>query len=204
MTHRQHGFTLIELLVSLAILALIAVALAGTFRYGRLSWQHTGELDADENLESVHTFIRQRLSTARQIDAISKDGRLQLAFKGQQQSVTFIALSQGYTEVSGLYQTAFILERNDGSGSGLFFVETLFRPDSLVDTVHHRRRLVENIDTVQLRYFGRPKPQSSRQWWQSWEGATLLPELVEITVSFPAEDKRHWNSLVVPINAAGS
>ena len=202
MQQHQHGFTLVELLVSLAILALIAVALAGTFRYGRLSWERTERFDVDTNLASVRQFVRQRLASAQPVNALLPGGRLQLAFDGRHDGATFVALSQGYTETAGLYQTTFDLSAGENGNSALYFSQALFRPDGTGDNKQDRRLLMDNMAAIKFRYFGRLKPQSPRQWQDSWNDATLLPELVEISAKLPADDNRHWNMLVVPLDAA--
>src|SRR5689334_16219861 len=85
------GFTLLEVLVALVLSALILAGIPFTLRLASASLrQANAALTTDENDRALN-LIEQKLSGALPIFQHSQDGLLNIAFRGDAQSITFIA-----------------------------------------------------------------------------------------------------------------
>jgi hypothetical protein len=74
-----------------------------------------------------------------------------------------------------------------------------FDPDhQAADEVEPEERvLIEDIDALELSYFGAIDPEQPPDWWQVWEGRPDLPRLIRLQVRFADDDERRWPELIV-------
>ena len=60
-----------------------------------------------------------------------------------------------------------------------------------------RSRLIANVESVELAYFGKDRSDKAPVWHDQWKDQIALPQLVRVRVRFPSGDPRPWPDLVV-------
>jgi general secretion pathway protein J len=185
--HRpEAGFTLIEVLVSLVLLALLLTLLAGGLRYARSTWDAAARLDQLADADMAETFLRARLAEAMPVYEQRKAGTVRALFRGDGDSMSFVAPAPNGPAGAGLYR--YTLEAGGGRGSGwrMLVVELVPHLPSLSDSALERPpdryELMRNIRSVSFRYFGRGDQQAEPAWHVAWPRADVLPSLVEIVI----------------------
>ena len=58
-------------------------------------------------------------------------------------------------------------------------------------------RLLENVERLEITYFGYDKVTRRIAWQERWEAQSDLPKLVRIRLAFTAGDQRFWPVLMV-------
>ena len=196
----QFGFTLIELLIALTLFGLLSVALLGGLRFGTRVWETGHERSAAFfEVEAVHGFLRWQLSQARVL-AQSRDDELGASmFVGTSERLLFVAPLPEYVGLGGLY--LFELTRSDDSdGGNLVLSWELYRTDreqGKDEESISRRILLEDIDALQIRYYGTLEPDVDADWQDAWDAAGRLPLLIALDLKFPESDVRFWPTFVV-------
>ena len=61
----------------------------------------------------------------------------------------------------------------------------------------NRSRLIANVESVELSYFGKRRSDRAPAWHDRWTDEIGLPQLVRVRVRFPSGDTRLWPDLVV-------
>jgi general secretion pathway protein J len=197
-TRRRHrpeaGFTLIEVLVSLVLLALLLALLAGGLRYARSTWEAAARLDQLAGADMAETFLRARLAEAMPLYEQRKAGTVRALFRGDADSMSFVAPAPNGPAGTGLYR--YTLEAaagaGPGRGSGRRALVVMLMPHlpSLNDSALEppsgraadRYELMGNIRSVSFRYFGRGDLRTQPAWHAAWPRADALPSLVEIAI----------------------
>lgn len=186
-----------ELLVALTLMALVSIILFGGMRFGLRAWETGGErVERVARTELVQNLLRRQLSQARLPSNTA--GTSIIAFAGQSDRVTFIAPPARRGEAEGEF--VFVLRKSDeNQQSHLHLTWTPLRPPTSTETARDSEaaRLMENVTTVELAYYGAPDPRRPAQWWDSWDGAQVLPTLVRLRITFPQGDRRRWPDLIV-------
>ena len=195
---RPRGFTLVELLIGLTLMALVSIILFGGMRFGLRTWEVGGErVERATRIELVQTLLRRQLSQARLPSNAA--GKSVVAFVGQSDRVTFIAPPAKRGETDDEF--VFVLGKSDADQqSHLDLAWTLFRPPTSTGAERGREtvaRLMENVTTIELAYYGTPDAKRPAQWWDSWDGTQGLPILVRLRLAFPQGDRRRWPDLIV-------
>lgn len=180
-SRRPQGFTLVELLIGLTLMALISIILFGGMRFGMRAWETGGErVERTTRIELVQNLLRRQLGGARLPSNIA--GKPIVAFAGQSDRVTFIAPPAKRSEADGEFM--FVLGKSDANQqSHLDLAWTPFPPPAASETGRGpatEARLLENVATVELAYYGAPDPKRPAQWWDEWDGANGLPALVRL------------------------
>jgi len=197
---KPQGFTLVELLVGLTLMALVSIILFGGMRFGMRAWETGGErVERATRIELVQTLLRRQLGQASLPSNIA--GKPPVAFSGQRDRATFVAPSAKHGEASDAFM--FVLQRSDaGQHSHLDLAWTPLQPPASAETVRGPEtaaRLMEDVATVDLAYYGAPDPKRPAQWWDEWDGANGLPALVRLRLTFPEGDSRRWPDLIVRV-----
>jgi general secretion pathway protein J len=194
------GFTLVELLVGLSLLSLISLLLFGGFRFGLRAWEAGDDrIAATNETEMAQHLLRRQLAEAQPIVIGPRtEGALTL-FQGDDAGVTFVAPLPVHRGVGGFYVFS-VLTRDAGGDRQLLLRWRRFRADAAVGSDFDPKDesvLVDNIDSIEIAYFGQPSAAAPAQWLQRWDGTVGLPQLLRLQVAFPPGDARRWPAFVV-------
>ncbi len=175
-----------ETLIALVVLSLMLVILFSGLRMGAGSW------DAAQNRVETSTewaiaarFLQQRLSYALQVDwHESEGGQSGLAFIGEQERVGFVSTLPAHVGGGGLRWVELEIGRTD-RGRGLLLRHSLFHPDTF-DGGEPRRRdtelLLEGVQSLTVRYYGRSGDEDSYRWHDQWGGEDM-PHLIALLLT---------------------
>lgn len=201
----EYGFTLLELLVAITLLGLLMAVLLGGLRLGARVWETAdARLDASVRTRVVQDFIRQRLAETLPLEAVPPElaevGVSEPLFVGTIEAVRFASLLPENLG-AGIYLMELALaESGHAEGSrSLVLRWRPFEPDrrTAEQVEPEERVLIEDIEALELSYFGTIDPEQRSDWWQAWEGRPELPRLIRIQVRFADHDERRWPELVV-------
>jgi general secretion pathway protein J len=201
----ERGFTLLELLVAITLLGLLMAALFGGLRLGTRVWETAdARLAAGVRIQIAQDFIRQRLAETLPLEAVppglAEVGVSELLFLGTADAVRFANLMPEHLG-AGVYLMELTWAKSDhAEESGDLVLR--WRPFELNDqTVEEaepeERVLIENIEALELSYFGIIDPEQPPDWWQAWESQPQLPRLIRLQVRFAEYDERRWPELIV-------
>jgi general secretion pathway protein J len=200
---REAGFTLLELLVAATLLALLMAILFGGLRTGTRVWEAGEQRGADiARLQAAHGFLRRQISELYPLQRTARAGdAATVAFDGDEKSVTFTGLLPAHFDIGG-FQSIRVgaLEDDDGLHLGVEWVP--FDPEGgppadIPD--EQRARLLENIDSLSISYFGAEDPDDAPAWVDAWTEQASAPLLVRLEVSFEDRDRRYWPELIVRV-----
>ena len=149
----------------------------------------------------MQDFVRARLAETLPLEALAPelDG-FEPLFTGTTQALRFagrLPESLG----AGMYLMELVLAdpgRADGSGNLVLRWRPFDPYDQTGEQVEPEERvLIENIEALELAYFGTNDPQQPPDWRQSWERQPELPRLIRLRVRFAENDERRWPELIV-------
>ncbi|MEM7569577.1 MAG: prepilin-type N-terminal cleavage/methylation domain-containing protein [Pseudomonadota bacterium] len=179
----QAGFSLLELLVAVTIMGLLGSLMAAGIRFGLNAWT-SGSARLENTSEHYATvaLLRRQLSGAapRVLKKQNDQGRSQAvaAFWGTRDQVTFVAVPpQILPDQRDTLVTFFVSPDHKLMTKLKPFTSRNLSLDETPATV-----LEENVESVELRYYGRPSQQSIAGWYTTWQGYARLPELVELRI----------------------
>jgi prepilin-type N-terminal cleavage/methylation domain-containing protein len=201
----ESGFSLLELLVSLVLLALILLFVGGALRFSSRAWETAEGLDRGAPVGAVRTVLEQGLAEAMPVYERDEPGRVRIAFSGLPQELRFVSPASRGEAGAGLYRYALHLHsvvRTGRTRTALALSQTLYRAEmarSLSNTSAEMQLLLENIDGLEFRYFGRKDARTRAAWHSVWTRTDALPELVEISILLREQDPRAWPPLVVEL-----
>ena len=200
-----HGFTLLELLAAIMLLGLLMAVLFGGLRLGARVWETAdARLDASTRIQIVQDFVRQRLAAALPLEALAPEqvqgSDFAPLFQGTAQTLRFAGLMPENLG-AGLYLMELVVVDSDEPDGGADLV-LRWRPFDLYDQTvaqvePEERVLVENIEGMELAYFGTNNPEQPPEWRQGWENQPELPRLIRLRVRFAENDEREWPELIV-------
>jgi len=220
---RLAGFTLIELVIALVLIALLLTLLFSGLRLGNRSWDAADARNQQAvEMRMVWRFIGQELGQAVPIQRLTADGS-ELLFSGRGNGFEFVAPMPEHLGVGGYYIQR--IEVVSGpSGGRMLFTRWLYNPHVLegeggipvwqpfseggssggLNSVSGELRayfsqsdLIENLDGMDVEYFGAPDTEADPSWTQTWEGS-LMPTLVRILIR---ADGRAWPAMTFRIGA---
>ena len=178
----EAGFTVIDMIVSLILLALMMALVPTALRLAQQGPVIAAELDRRAAVDAGISFVVQRLTEATPLFQRGDDGRLQIAFSGTQDSISFLAPVRFDANTNGLGQFSVQL--------GLQGLNLSWRPwfptqgGQAAPIVNLRDRVIVPAATsVSLRYFGQKGTSALPEWVTTWESLDALPDLVELTVA---------------------
>ena len=206
---RQHappaaaqGFTLVELLVGLTLMALLSVILFGGLRFGIRAWEAGGvHIEQASRVEMVQNLLRRQVSQAR-LPPQAADAGPVAPFVGAAESLVFIAPLPVHRGIGGSHLFR-LTHRENGGRSDLALAWHLYRPElpltGELTEPNQEAILMEDIVGIELAYYGAAGPEQPMQWWNTWDGASGLPQLVRLRVEFPPGDQRRWPDLIIRV-----
>jgi general secretion pathway protein J len=195
------GFTLLELLIAITLLGLLMAALFAGLQLGARAWERGEErLDQSARLQVVQGFLRDRLMQANPLDGVEDGtGRRRLTFEGTPEALRFVTVMP---EHLGAGFTEFVLTLVDQDDARHLIVR--WRPFEVSDPIPATadagpqiKVLLEEIENLQLSYYGAPGRELPAAWYEQWLEASVMPELVRLRVSFAPGDPRYWPDLIV-------
>ena len=195
------GFTLLELLIALTLLGLITVMLYGGLHLA-IRGAAIGERRAEisEQVRLIQSFIRREVSQVYPL-VWRGEGKQRVAFNGGSEALHFAAILPAHRGEGGLYLVS-IGVADSYPAHRLIFSYRLARPKiqdfETKEAPQERVVLVDDIERVELLYYGRQEKEDEARWHSRWRDRNNLPRLVRLrlkTVSLV------WPDLVIPIYA---
>lgn len=184
----EAGFTLLELLVSLVLTALLMAAVPPALKFAGRGVAVAAELDRRAHADAALAFVEQRLSEATAIYGRGDDGRLQIIFKGEAQTVSFVAPLSFKAGDSGFARYTIGLGNDSEGHAGLLLTWSPWRPAPPggipPPAVEPRSRLIVSpaID-LGLKYYGAASATDDPQWSDDWQRTDALPDMVEFKLT---------------------
>lgn len=196
------GFTLIELLVSLSLLILMLTLINGAFGFGLRAWEMTDELERAQRMEAFRNLLDQRLTEALPLMSSDERGVLQLDFRGESNELSFVTPmpSRGGLP-AGLYQGTLSVLASPGRGGAQLALDLspLVSANSPSSVKGYEPVLLRGVADLAIRYYGPPDADGEAQWSDGWLRRDALPQLVAVSVRFPAGDRRSWPPLTAEL-----
>lgn len=201
--HRERGFTLLELLVAITLLGVLMAALFGALRLGARVWE-TGEARLDESARAqiVQDFLRRQFGQTMPLvevasDPLAADG---LLFAGEPDRLRFVSLLPEHLGAGVCLMELALSEPGRVGEPGDLVIR--WRPLDLAGEADtpprtEERVLIENVERLEIAYFGGSPTEPAPGWWQQWLQQRSLPTLVRLRLVFPAGDARVWPELIV-------
>ncbi|MES9958210.1 MAG: prepilin-type N-terminal cleavage/methylation domain-containing protein [Sedimenticola sp.] len=192
----QGGFTLLEVIVALSISALLVSLVYGTVRIASRSWEAgQAHIELTDTKRIGWRFLQQTLNRARHITDPHEEGHNHSLFRGDQERLTFVTEMPGHLGLGGLYLvTLETREYTDGivlQLSHLSLAEYRESPDA---ESTQSAVLIDDLDSLDIAYYGAPDSQDSEQWHNSWQAAEHLPKLLRIRIR--PKDQTAWPVLI--------
>lgn len=209
MTHRTQatrkhrataGFTLVELLVALTLFGVLSVGLFGSLRFGTAAWEAGAEQSAAlDDVLVVQSVIRRHLALALPPETRAIRADQEPIFIGDDERLSFVAPLSNNVGLGGLYRFTLTKIEDDGQ-MALQLDWILYRPDRDSDTFDEqieRRTLLDGLEDVAFRYYGRTEGEREPNWHSIWPREAGSPILIALAVEMPEGDRRSWPELVV-------
>jgi general secretion pathway protein J len=191
------GFTLIEVLVCLFVVGLIASMLLSVLD---MQWRRTLMLGArsqgDESVIAAQTALRARLDAMRAYPDF-RSGGASLAMRGTSGEVDFQAPSFASAGPHALQ--GFRLRLGDDKALKLYSISmrTAADPFSTTQDGWTGLRLIDNVERIEITYFGFETTSRRDAWQERWDAHAELPKLIRIKLTFAAGDSRYWPVMMV-------
>jgi general secretion pathway protein J len=190
---RQYGFTLLEMLVSLSVAALLVSLVYGAVRVGQRSAQTMGKHTVDSEVMRIGwQFLRDALTRARPVQG---DPENPTGFTGNANTLAFVADMPAYVGLGGLMLIELEIEK-DSEGDQLILSRQRFDRSSIQPSEQgiERAVLVDDLESMEIEYFGPSEGENAPAWHTSWQEAGTLPSLVRIVIK--PMDALAWPELV--------
>ena len=176
---------------------MLMATLFGSLRLGARVWEHSGERHQfQSDAIAVRNFLQQRLEEARPLTYTIRPNQSQPIFAGEHNRLT-LATSMPASVGPGMFLLDLKLRRREGY-EAINDLILEWRPLLASDSVAATERvLMEDVETIDITYFGEPEDGATRDWHDRWQGDPFLPELIHVNLQFPASDRREWPPLIV-------
>jgi general secretion pathway protein J len=194
----QAGFSLVEMMVSLLILGMLATMLLSGVHTGRRVWQ-----DVNTRAGNGDTFSSARMLMTQMLGQSFPSTRYDASspyayFTGNQTSIRFQGPANSMIQPGDIRDQYLFLSNK---GKLLLASKSLYALDnSLPGQVRQTPQtltLMENVQSLEIDYFGAAAPDRKLRWRTLWYGQPALPALVRIRLTFSAGDERRWPDLVI-------
>lgn len=197
--HPAGGFTLLELLIAITLLGLLMTALFGGLRLGARVWEVSEQrLDDSARLQVVQEFVRERLMQAHPLALADAQGRTEPAFVGLPQTVRFLTLMPEHLGAGFHLAQLGLIEEDGGLHLGIRWrAYDIYAEDPQDEP--QARVLLEDVERLELAYYGMKAEERAGVWHEEWQGENLLPRLLRVRVVFAEGDRRPWPELIVPL-----
>ena len=187
------------MLVALVLIGFLLVMLYGSLYAGARNWRDS-EVRVRENDDKrlVLPFIRRVTGETIPMFLSDRQGT-RVMFQGDNASLQFVSRLPAHHAGSGIYFLRLETEHDELllRYTPLTRDKTIFNEDIFIEAVHIS--LLENIQTIDLDYFGQETPDAEPAWRDDWESRNLLPELIRLRINPYLPDP--WPPLVIAVRA---
>jgi prepilin-type N-terminal cleavage/methylation domain-containing protein len=167
------GFTLLELLISIAIFALILVALSSGLHFAGRAWDQQQQRDVRQgDVNAVQNVLQHMIASG-------------FKFEGDKTSVKFVGTLPAALERGGLFDI-----RLDLSGDRLMLSWRPHFKGPSAPPAENKAELIKGVTDLDVGYYITPG-----NWQHSVDGKSAAPLLVAIGLRFG--DSRVWPPLIV-------
>jgi general secretion pathway protein J len=193
---RARGFTLIELLVAMTVLGLISVALLGSLRFGATAWTRSDTAGRSvETIELAESVLRRALASAYPSLVALDQTHPHIEFSGSSDRIEFLAPAPEALGGAGLARITVAVAR--GAEGTRLTIAAMPELAAESGTPAAPSVLADGFAAAEFAYFGAETPDAEPAWHGTWQDRMDLPQLIEVTVSFPSGDPRRWPALLV-------
>ncbi len=198
---RSRGVTLVEMLIALALLGMMATMALGGLRLGVRTWDTVGRrAEAESRGQIIRSFLRRTISQAVVAASVNADGKPQMAFVGNEESLSLVVPLASHLGLGGPQSIRLSVEEADEPGKGrlLVLTRTPFYPRNIAtgSLEVERHVLLEGLARARFAYL-RVAEGGAREWVGVWDEPTL-PLLLRLTIERQGNGPS-WPDLVVPL-----
>ena len=210
-TSKAQGFTLIEILIASTLLSVMMLILTGSLRISVASWD-SGEkkLSQASRMFVVADFLRNHIGSLFPVASSVQNGQLQIAVKGTQETLSYIASLPYQIDTGGLYKFLIYKDIREGQKNLRIkitpFIANANQTPGTEDQVIDDLVILDDIEEFELNYFkkipstgmGTPSANSAKQdiseWTTEWTDVSI-PTLIRLKIKPKAEDA--WPAIVI-------
>lgn len=190
------GFTLLEMLLGLGLLGLITLALFTALRFGTHSWERAEAKSFQVvDLALVESLLRREIGKAFPL-RVGLASENKVAFEGDQRGLKFFAPLPAHFSTGGLSLIEIRHEPADaanGGRRGVLVLRHTLQNGQETDLPQNEAtmtsRLLDDIDSVSIDYFGRDSDQAQPTWKDSWDQSGRLPQLIRLRLAFSSGER---------------
>ena len=183
---RAAGFTLIELVVAMALLGAMMVLIYSGLTFALRSWdagEVNGRRTADRRIGE--NFLRREL--AELFPMRFKDPMaVKVAFLGEPGKLKFVSSRPAGITKGGLSLVGVEVENGSAPRERHLVMRRAMPDDEAKDFAPLERAertvLIEDVDSVQLAYFGTENDFTDPKWYDTWAFAERIPRLVRLRI----------------------
>jgi len=191
---QQNGFTLIEVLVTMAVVALISLALSGALRFGVQAWRAgSNTAHSVERVVTVQNFLRRQINAAVLQPRFGREDPAQALLEDLRQRFIFSALVPTQTGNGGFYRFEIFLREQQLMLSWLPYNAG---PALTQDIDQRGFVLLENVKAVEFSYTGNVEIGGEVVWQNDWKGDKKLPKLIRLKLQFDDDSGMFWPTFV--------
>jgi type II secretory pathway component PulJ len=197
----EAGYTLIDMIVGLALLSMVVALLPPLLKLAQRTLSAQAELVEHTSVAAALHLLEGRLREAWSISEQAEDGRLGLAFRGDGDSLTFVAPRPVGPEGGGLARYRFVLQL-DGAQNGhvrLVLQHAAYKSGTQPDEATWRSHPLANLaGAPRFAYFGALEGEQVRRWHSRWPVTDRLPNLIALTTDAATPGSRQNVLTVAP------
>jgi len=159
MRHSQAGITLLEVLISLALMSFIAIGLSSIGKTGSQAWARLETGSNTDNYALTRYQLRQDLEA---LPLVRSGLLIDEVFQVQQSGTSILIFSQP--------EEGWTIDWSDGV---LTYGNTAVTQENLYP----------NVQDISVTYYGLKSPRTTAGWFEDWQNATLVPQLIKFEVT---------------------
>jgi len=174
------GFTLLELIIALSVLGLLCSLTYSAVSVGLRSWE-SAQIRVNR-LDDFHIswhFLQDALTHAKPVfDPQSQPN--DILFRGSSQQLSFVSTISNYVGFNGL---SLIDLYTDPQTQQFYLRSRSFTAYQQSDnSATYTTLLLEDLEQLNIAYFGRPHQQRVATWHAQWLSNQRLPDLIRIQI----------------------